>query len=406
MDSDALTKGSPRRAGPWPPCAVTETRLVKVQDLSPEDELAWSALALRSLEPNPFFEPDFLMLSVRHFEGYADTTLVIAQKGDAFTGVFPVVRFDRPRIPPRKVARMIGRPTAVCALGTPLLDASCCDEAMGSLLDALCRASKHNGWPGIVALAWAAHDGPVMDCLRRACRIRGLPLFTEHVWDRGVVRRDGRWKRPLGKTRGRKLSTSRRMLSRDANAEVKLVDRTLDPSVVEDFLIMEMTGWKGRQGGLAFAKDAHKTAWFREWYERCSAAGRLIVLCLQVGEVPVAIEFFVRAGDGLFCFRGAYDNAYSKYAPGAMALVDSMRYLLEHTDALWMDSATDEGNAFLLEIFPDRRTLSNVYIGVGGVVDRSSVKALSAMTGLAAAQRRLRTRDSEVRAGVRTPRHG
>jgi hypothetical protein len=261
---------------------------------------------------------------------------------------------------------------------------------MGSLLDALTRASQEEGWPGIVALEWAAHDGPVMDCLRRACRVRGLPLFTKEVWDRGVVRRGGRWERPLGQTRGRKLGASRRMLGRDTHAEVTLVDRTLDPSVVEDFLVMEMSGWKGRRGGLAFAKDAHKTAWFREWYARWSATGRLTVLCLQAGGIPVAIELFVRAGDGIFCFRGAYDSNYSKYAPGALALVDSMAYLLEHTDAQWLDSATDEGNAFLLEILPERRTLSNVYVGVGGLLDRSSVKALPAVTSLVAAERRLR----------------
>ena len=286
---------------------------------------------------------------------------------------------------------MFGNPTAVCALGTPLLDASCPDESMGSLLDGLTEASHDEGWPGIVALKWAAHDGPVMDCLRHTCQMRGLPFFAKEVWDRGVVRRGGRWERPLGKTRGRKLAASRRMLGRDTDAEVKLIDRTLDPSVVEDFLVMEMSGWKGRSGGLAFAKDTHKTAWFREWYARWSATGRLTVLCLQAGERPVAIELFVRAGDGIFCFRGAFDSAYSKYAPGALALVDSMEYLLEHTDAQWMDSATDEGNTFLLEILPERRTLSNVYVGVGGFLDRSSVKALPAITGLVAAERRFRT---------------
>ena len=369
-----------------------ETRLVKVRDISTTDEWAWRDLATRALEPNPFFEPDFLMLSAKHFEGYAGTTLVVSQKENAFTGVIPIVRFDKQRIPPRTVARIIGSPTAVCCLGTPLVDASCADVAMSAMLQALRCAWKTNSWPGIVRLDWAGNDGPVMECLRRMCESQGFPLFTEEIWERGAVRRDGRWEHPLGKTRERRLAASRRTLARDTSTEVTLVDRTLDPSVVEDFLIMEMTGWKGREGGTAFGKDGDKTAWLREWYERWSAAGRLVVLCLQAGDVPVALEFFVRAGDGIFCFRGAYDDAYSKYAPGAMVLADGMGYLLEHTDALWVDSATDKDNAFLLEFLPERRTLAQLYIGVGGILDRNIVAALPTLTRLVAKKRLLRDR--------------
>ena len=82
--------------------------------------------------------------------------------------------------------------------------------------------------------------------------------------------------------------------------------------------------------------------------------------------MPIAIEFFVRAGDGIFCFRGAYDDSYAKYGPGMMVFPDCMAYLLEHTDASWVDSATDKDNAFLLGIMPERRSLSMLYIGVGG----------------------------------------
>src|SRR5580700_5820161 len=102
-----------------------DTRLVKVKGISTEDERRWRELASRAIEPNPFFEPDFVALSAQHFEGYGDTTLVVAQEGDTFTGVLPIVTFDRPHIPPRPVASIVGRPTAVRALGTPLIDARC-----------------------------------------------------------------------------------------------------------------------------------------------------------------------------------------------------------------------------------------------------------------------------------------
>ena len=343
-------------------------------------------------EPNPFIEPDFLMLSERHFKGYAETTLVVSHDNGTFAGVLPIIRFDNPRIPPRMVARNMGLPAAVWCLGTPLVDLSRADAAMAAILEGLRHAAKTENWPGIVRLDWVGDDGPVMACLRRVCDSQGLPLFTKETWERGIVHRDGRWEHPLGKTRRRRLASYRRALSRDTGTEVTLVERTLDPSVVDDFLHMEMTGWKGREGGLAFAKDDDKIAWFREWYERWSAAGRLVVLSLQAGDVPVAIEFFVRAGAGIFCFRGAYDDAYRKYSPGAIVLVECMEYLLKHTDALWMDSSTDKDSAFLLEFLPERRRLSGIYIGVGGVLDRRIVAALPTMNRFVATQRRLRER--------------
>ncbi|HEY5025200.1 MAG TPA: GNAT family N-acetyltransferase [Acidimicrobiales bacterium] len=369
-----------------------ETRLVKVKGISAADERAWRALAARAMEPNPYFEPDFLMLCAKHFQGYADTTLVVAEEQGSFVGVLPIVRFDRPNLPPRHVASMIGAPTAVRSLGTPLIDGDCGDAAMGALLDALAGAAEKSGWPGIVSVDRMGNDGPLIESLHRMCEKRGFPVFTKEAWDRGVVRRGGKWERPLRKTRERQIAQKRRAMMRDSGKEVTLVDRTLDPSVVDDFLVMEMTGWKGREGGLAFAKDEHKVAWLHEWHQRWAPTGRLTVLSLQLEEIPVAIEFFVRAGDGIFCFRGAYDDSYSKYGPGLMVFADCMAYLLEHTDAGWMDSATDKDNAFLLEILPERRNLSVLYIGVGGILDKTVVRALPGMVRLGATQRQLRER--------------
>jgi Acetyltransferase (GNAT) domain len=367
-----------------------DTRLVTLKDISAQDERAWRELAARSLEPNPFFEPDFLVLNAKHFDGYAQSTLVVASEGSTFRGVLPIVAFEKPRIPPRMVTSTVGIPTAVRLLGTPLIDKGTPDEAMGALLDALRDAWMHKKWPGIVSLEKAGVDGPVMSCLQRMSHARSYPVFTKETWERGVVHRGGAWEHPVGKNRGLKIGQKRRALARDLGMEVTLVDRTLDPSVVEDFLVMEMSGWKAGETGLAFGKDPAKVAWFHEWYERWSPSGRLVVLSLQVGDIPIAIEVFVRARDAIFCFRGAYDAAYARYGPGAMVLADCMSYLLEHTDATWMDSTTDKDNALFLELFPERRTLSMLYIGVGGRLDRSVVAALPAMTRLVAEQRRIR----------------
>ncbi len=212
-----------------------------------------------------------------------------------------------------------------------------------------------------------------------------------------MVRRGESWEHPLSKSRERQIAKARRAIARQTGTEAKLVDRSLDQSVVEEFLVMEAAGWKGKEGGSAFAKDGNKSAWFCEWYQHWAPTGRLIVLCLEVGDVPVAFQFCVRAGDGIFLFREAYDETYAKYGPGAMVVVDSMEYLLKNSDAQWLDSSTDKDNGFLLELLPERRAMSTLYVGVGGKIDRSIMTLLPAMTKLLASRRDKRSEPTRAR---------
>ena len=376
-----------------------DVRLVRVKDISTRDEQAWRELVARALEPNPFVEPDFLVLCVRHFESYADTTLVVAEDETAFRGVFPVVSFENPRIPPRMVASTGGRPRAGRLLDTPLLDSSCADQAMGALLDGLHGAVKERSWPGIVAMDMVGIDGPVAECLRRMCAERRFPIFTKQPWERATVTRAGGWANPLDGDRRREIGRRQRLLAKESGEQVTLVDRTSDPSALDDFLKMEMAGWKGGMGGQAFGRSPETTAWFGEWHRQWVATGRLRVLALEVGQTPVAMQYFVRAGEGLFCFRIAYDEAFAKYKPGAMLLSLALNHLRDNTDAAWIDSTSDRNNQFFLGMLPERRTLARLTIGVGGIFDRRLVAALPILTKAVALRRQMRHRWARKKIG-------
>ena len=362
-----------------------KTRIVKVRDISKDDETAWSRLSDRALEPNPFLGPDFLILSCRYFEDYADAKLVIAQEGADFKGVLPISLMERAQIPPRRVARIRSRPRVVTCLDTPLVDRSNPDQSIDALVDALHQAAQSDGWPGIVLFDQIGADGPVADSLLRACAERRYPVFVKDSWERAMLRRSGRWADPVDAKRRREIARRQRLLEKMAGAEVTLVDRTSDPAAPQDFLAMESSGWKGREGGKAFARSADQAAWFKEWHSRCVAAGRLTVLALNVASVSIAMQYFVRAGEGLFCFRIAFDETYATYGPGAMLLISALNHLRENTDAAWVDSTSDKDNAFFLGMMPERRTLSTLLIGTGGAVDRAMVSALPTMTKLAVA---------------------
>ena len=170
-------------------------------------------------------------------------------------------------------------------------------------MGALGRAARHEGSPGIVLFDEIGSDGPVAESLRRVCEERRFPVYVKDSWERGTVSRAGQWANPVDGKRRREIGRRRRLLADNAGEEVALVDRSLEPTACDDFLEMEIAGWKGREGGHAFARYPNMAEWFRDWHRCLVAAGRVTLLSLNVGSVPIAMSYFVRAGEGLFCFR-------------------------------------------------------------------------------------------------------
>jgi hypothetical protein len=196
------------------------------------------------------------------------------------------------------------------------------------------------------------------------------------------------------------------MLARDTGLELSVVDRTHDPTAPEEFLKLEASGWKGRGHGTAFARDQAKIAWFHEWVDHWTQTGRVTLLALNVGDTSIAFRYILRAGEGSFLFRTAYDANYAKYGPGSLLLESVLAMQFEQTEASWLDSSTDPDNSFLLEMLPERRTISMLLIGTGGTVDRRVISTMPIITrGVNELRRvrfelkRLRHRESAASAG-------
>jgi hypothetical protein len=369
-----------------------DTRFIDIGKLQPWEEQAWNSLAEEATEPNPFFEPGFLALASRHFDGFSRTRLLVAQEGRAFKGLIPIVGVERARVPPRRTTTTRANPTMVSAMCTPLVDRTCVDQAIGALLEGLRGAAKCGDLPGIVSLKRVGDDGPVVESLHRKAGAAGLPIFTKDTYERGVVTRSGKWANPLSGSRRREIGRRRRLLERDTGSELLVVDRTKDPAAVADFLTIEASGWKGQGLGMALALDPRKVAWFHEWYAYWTETGRLTVLALNLGDTSIAMQYFIRAGDGIFVYRVAHDAGYPKYGLGQMLFESAMELLYKDTDAEWMDACTDPDNAFFLAMLPERRTTSMLLIGTGGLVDRACVSAMPTMSRVVAAQRQARQR--------------
>ena len=353
---------------------------VDIGTLSPEQIGAWAECASSAVLSNPYFEPACQLPAVQYLDGAQGAQLVVAEQHGVLIACLPIHTIVGRRGPfqlkvghARKVSTPVG-------LGSPFVCAPAVDHAADSLLTALRNWSREGG-PGIVVLDWLDDDvGGVGRTLRAACVSRGIPLLVRRTWERPVVRRtaDGlSLLSTISKERRKELNRRRRRLSEALGGSVQLVDRAQDPSAVDDFLRLEASGWKGRDGD-AIALRPDTTQWFRSVCENFASLGRLHMLSLEAAGQTVAMQCCLRSGRDVFLFRVGHAAEFNAYGPGVLVIVEAVEFLSSF-DIDLVDSGASPGNEFLSGLFPERRRLSTIIIGTGGTINRTAVRGLSVL---------------------------
>ena len=195
----------------------------------------------------------------------------------------------------------------------------------------------------------------------------------------GAVKRasgEDYWLASLSKERRRQLDRRRRRLAEALGGELEVVDRASDPQAIAEFIRLEASGWKGRQG-TAFACVPRDALWFQELCSRFAGQGRLHVLALGVADRTVAIQCCLRSGPGMFLFMVADDDEFSRFGAGVLVQLEAAR-LFDASSAAWMDSSTDPGNDFELGLFPDRQHLATLLVSLRGPSAWGIVRATAA----------------------------
>lgn len=351
---------------------AVEHRVVAVRNLPAEDERAWSDLGARALEPNPFFEPDFVVPAALHQANGAQIRLLIVEDDGRFVACLPFLFTNRWKLPYPLVSSNVRR---MHSLGTPLIDRTSGVSAAVALLSGLAEQRRlHRG--RVLFLCALAADGPVAKLVRAAAEQLRFPLRTYDSYERGFLRRrpDGNYDALHGSKSMYNLRRQRRLLSKHfGGAEVRIVDRSNDLSAVDDYIELEASGYKARTG-VAMTTAPGEPEYFREMCKRHLGAERLKLLALEVADTTIAMVVWVEAGDGIFLHKISYDERYARYGPGVLAQTMAIPHFHDCTKAEWIDTCTSKDNAILLRLYPDRRVIESFFVVLGrNVVDRAVV---------------------------------
>lgn len=338
--------------------------------MSPADSAAWDRLAERAVEPNPFFERAFVAIACETL-GARDVGVLFVRDGDDWAGCIPV-----------RVTRALGLPLVVSGwkhpysfLGTPLVDR----DRLKRFSAALSRSVAERDQGRYLALRRAS-AGPVLDSIRRAAAAAKVDILFERSFERAALERrpEADYTAGLKSKRRSELKRQRRRLGESLGGELKARDRADTEEAVEEFLRLEASGWKGKDG-TAMASDRRSAAFFRTICAKLADGGRLRIRSLQVGDRVLAMTCDLRAGETLFGFKTAFDEGLARFSPGIQLQIDNFGAFHERDSERSIDSCSEPDNETMNALWPDRRSIVTLLLGRRGFASGAIGRAVDAV---------------------------
>jgi CelD/BcsL family acetyltransferase involved in cellulose biosynthesis len=342
-------------------------RRLPLSAVGPAEEAAWSALAARTAEDNPFFRPELLLPAGRHLAGGGDVDLLVVRDGERWLGCAAVV--TRPKFSDLLLpcVRTWNHPYGF--LWTPLVD----EDAVEAVAGALTRAPAL--WRARAFLVLEAMaEGPLSAAVLAAPPAGRTAPFAHSGFARAAVRRrahDDYVATHVGGKQRREMRRTRRILAELLGGEPVLVDASEDDGAAERFLALESGGWKGRAGS-ALASDPAHAAFFRELWSGFRARGEAHLLELRGGGRTAASVLCLTGRDTVFALKIGYDEELGRGAPGIHLMADLASWFHDHTDASLMDSCAIPDHPMINGLWPDRRPLTTLVLPAPGVLGRAA----------------------------------
>jgi CelD/BcsL family acetyltransferase involved in cellulose biosynthesis len=316
----------------------------------------WRALARRAAEPNIFYEPAFALAAAPVLGPDAGAVLVRSLEPRRLIGLFPC-RIERRRYGVR-LPLLAGWTHPYAPLGTPLVDRDAIDPAVCAFLD---HVADDDALPKLLLMSCLVEDGPVAAALDEALAQRGGRRIEVGRHQRALLapagERIGYVEAMLGDKRRKKLERQRRRLAEGGGVAFRHATAAADVSAaLGDFFSLEASGWKGSAGTAAAQAPA-----IRQFMEAAvaglAAQGQASVASLVHADRTIAADIVLRAGEGAWIWKVAYDEGFAHASPGVLLALDATRTLLADPTLAWCDSCAGPAHPMIDRLWGERRTM-------------------------------------------------
>jgi CelD/BcsL family acetyltransferase involved in cellulose biosynthesis len=351
---------------------------VDLDSITPRQESAWRDLAADAVEPNVFFEADYVLAAARAFGLESEVYLLVDGTEERWNGCIPV-----------KEKRVLTYPRIVSTwkhlysfLGTPLVRRGEEQRFATALLQAV--GTRQTGL--LLSLRDVA-EGPVLEALSAARPRLGVRMIRAVRTERAALRPAEHGDDAIvpNKRRDKDLARRRRGLTKKLGQteEVSTRTRANDAATVEEFLRLEAAGWKGR-AGTALASDPRHAEFFRTICAWLGKEDRLWLRSLGTDERVAAMSCEFISGAEMSGFKIAFDEDLRSSAPGVLLAVDNFADI-NATDRFELyDSCADPTNEMVNSLLPDRRAIWSLVFARDDALGRAGGRALKVRGALRA----------------------
>ena len=346
-------------------------RTVVIRDVRELETLnsLWMALAKDAADPNIFYEPWWLLPSLRHLHAGRDVIFLLMfvrnpncpTGSEILCGMFPFELAPRYRGLPCRVLRLL-RPT-YNRLCTPLVHREFVTECVGALLD----WTEHNSArTPLVEFRFITGEGRVAQELHQQiserrwtafqseCTIRALlkPMPTAELYLASALR---------GKHR-KEFHRLEKRLSEMGPTEYRCLEPQGDAGPwIASFLELESSGWKG-QNGSSLASREETRRFFEESALEAHRHRQLMMLGLFHRNKPIALKCNFFSGRGSVAFKIAFDENFERYSPGMLLEIENVRRFHDMREIAWMDSTAEAQHFMINRLWIDRRSVETLVV--------------------------------------------
>ncbi|WP_223478149.1 GNAT family N-acetyltransferase [Oricola indica] len=359
-----------------------------------------------ALEPNIFFTPRFLVPAMPRLDD-RQVRLMMLQDGppDAaetrFLMPFSVEKSGFAVGP--DVIRAWSNPYG--PYGIPIVERREASRIFDDLLSML--GDQNMGLPKILVLPDIMMDSVSIMTLRGVAIGRGLPVMTTSSVQRPFLKSE---KDSVDYITDNIRSHSRRNFGRLRRQLEAMGDFSYEvarsPSEVrfamEEFLLLENAGWKGRQR-TSLAADRYRAAFAREAINNLAERDLCRIHSFKLdGQVIASLIVFVQSGHA-WTWKTTYDETYSSYSPGALLILQVTESHLDDPNIQLTDSCAVEDHPVMARLWSERREFATMVIGLRPNLDRETRQVTSQIELYRNTRNAAKTMRDRLRHLVRSP---
>jgi CelD/BcsL family acetyltransferase involved in cellulose biosynthesis len=253
--------------------------------------------------------------------------------------------------------------------GVPLIAGKDPHAATRALLSALREAGAQVAeFPSIPAA------GPFAQALRALSHRGEIRLAVMDTWHRAMLdatqAEEDWWRGQLRRRRRKEWQRLQRRLAERGETRFETLppDAPLDPWL-DDFLLLEASGWKGR-AGTALASDPALAAFVRHALAGLHAEKRLRFWRLRHRGRTIASLFGMRHGRSLLLGKIAYDESMGAFSPGGLVTLHATRSLLADPAIEMADSCAVPDHPMIDHIWKQRLAMADFLVTLPGADPR------------------------------------